>query len=51
MPKATHYTVVVIGTGFGGTMTAIPIAREIVRRNKGESILMLERAGQGSFNV
>ena len=43
MPKATHYTVVVIGTGFGGTMTALPIAREIVRRNKGESILMLER--------
>lgn len=43
MPKATHYTVVVIGTGFGGTMTALPIAREMVRRNKGESILMLER--------
>src|SRR6267142_1966647 len=43
MPTATHFTVVVIGTGFGGTMTALPIAREIVRRNKGESILMLER--------
>lgn len=43
MPKAGHYTVVVIGTGFGGTMTALPIAREFVRRNKGETILMLER--------
>src|SRR5216684_4426235 len=43
MPKATHYKVVVIGTGFGGTMTALPIAREIVRRNKSEKILMLER--------
>src|SRR6266436_3585089 len=43
MPKASHYTVVVIGTGFGGTMTALPIAREFVRRNKGETILMLER--------
>jgi cholesterol oxidase len=43
MPKATHYTVVVIGSGFGGTMTALPVAREIVRRNKGENVLMLER--------
>ena len=43
MPKAGHYTVVVIGTGFGGTMTALPIAREFVGRNKGETILMLER--------
>ncbi len=43
MPEASHYTVVVIGTGFGGTMTALPIAREFVRRNKGETILMLER--------
>ncbi len=43
MPNATHYTVVVIGTGFGGTMTALPIARAIVARNKGENILMLER--------
>jgi len=34
---------VVIGTGFGGTMTALPVAREFVRRNKGETVLMLER--------
>lgn len=43
MPKATHYTVVVIGTGFGGVMTALPVARAITSRNKGETILMLER--------
>ena len=43
MPKAAHYSVVVIGTGFGGTMTALPVAREFVRRNKGETVLMLER--------
>ena len=43
MPKETHYTVVVIGTGFGGTMTALPMARAMVDRKKGEKILMLER--------
>ena len=43
MPNASHYTMVVIGTGFGGTMTALPVAREFVRRNKGETVLMLER--------
>ena len=43
MPKATHYTVVVIGTGFGGSMTALPIGRAIADRKKGEKILMLER--------
>src|SRR5229473_2616064 len=43
MPKSTHYTVVVIGTGFGGTMTALPLACEFVRRKKNETILMLER--------
>jgi choline dehydrogenase-like flavoprotein len=43
MPNASHYTMVVIGTGFGGTMTALPVTREFVRRNKGETVLMLER--------
>ncbi len=43
MPNASHYTMVVIGTGFGGTMTALPVAREFVRRSKGETVLMLER--------
>jgi len=41
--NATHYTAVVIGTGFGGCMTAIPLARKFVERGKGESVLMLER--------
>ncbi len=43
MSKSDHYTVVVLGTGFGGTMTALSLAREFTKRNKGESILMLER--------
>ena len=43
MPNANHYTVVVIGTGFGGTMTALPIARAFKQRKKGETVLMLER--------
>jgi choline dehydrogenase-like flavoprotein len=43
MPKAKHYNVVVIGTGFGGTMTALPIARAFKDRKKGETVLMLER--------
>ena len=53
MPKATHYKVVVIGTGFGGTMTALSIARAFTARaqdraKKGlkpetETVLMLER--------
>src|SRR5882672_2193308 len=43
MPKSDHYTVVVLGTGFGGTMTALSLAREFTKRNKGERILMLER--------
>ncbi len=43
MPKSGHYTVVVLGTGFGGTMTALSLARKFAKRNKGETILMLER--------
>ena len=39
----THYTAVVIGSGFGGTMTALPLARAFSARGKGESLLMLER--------
>src|SRR6266567_71670 len=38
-----RFTVVVVGSGFGATMTAIPIAREFQRRGKGETVLMLER--------
>jgi choline dehydrogenase-like flavoprotein len=38
-----NYTVVVIGTGFGGCMTTLPLAKRFKERNKGETILMLER--------
>src|SRR5882724_10846394 len=37
------YTTVVIGTGFGACMTALPLARTFKARNKGETVLMLER--------
>lgn len=38
-----HYRAVVIGSGFGGTMVALPLAQEFKRRGKGEKLLMLER--------
>lgn len=41
--QVRHYTVVVIGTGFGGAMTALPLARKFVERKQGEKVLMLER--------
>jgi choline dehydrogenase-like flavoprotein len=42
--ETSHYTVVVIGSGFGGTMTALRLADEF-KENRGdkENILMLER--------
>ena len=43
MPKFEHYDVVVIGTGFGGTMTGLALAREFQKRKKSEKLLMLER--------
>src|SRR5919199_4153173 len=50
MTDAPHYPIVVIGTGFGGTMTALSLARELKKRNEQEpdeakkkKILMLER--------
>lgn len=43
MAETKHYNVVVIGSGFGGTMTGLALAREFARRKKGETILMLER--------
>jgi choline dehydrogenase-like flavoprotein len=36
------HTVVIIGTGFGGCMTGIPLAQAFKDRNRGEDILMLE---------
>ena len=44
-PASADYTVVVIGSGFGGTMTALSIARALENRSKGEKMLMLERGG------
>ncbi|HEX8180790.1 MAG TPA: GMC family oxidoreductase [Pyrinomonadaceae bacterium] len=47
--NTNHHRVVIIGTGFGGTMTAIPLAAKFKERNQGkppeawETILMLER--------
>src|SRR5215211_616050 len=38
-----HYDAVVIGSGFGGTMTALPLAQEFKRRGQGEKTLILER--------
>ena len=40
---ARHYSAVVIGSGFGGTMTALPLALAFRDRGKGEDVLMLER--------
>ena len=38
-----HHTAVVIGSGFGGTMTALSLAREFKARDRGETLRMLER--------
>ena len=43
MSEPQHFNAVVIGSGFGGTMTALPLAREFKKRGLGESILILER--------
>src|SRR5215210_8450299 len=44
MSSATFdHDVVVVGTGFGGSMTALTLARAFKDRGQGESILMLER--------
>jgi cation diffusion facilitator CzcD-associated flavoprotein CzcO len=37
------YKVVVIGSGFGGALTALAIARECVKRGKNEKVRILER--------
>jgi choline dehydrogenase-like flavoprotein len=38
-----HYNVIVIGSGFGGSITALTLARHFQKRAKGESVLILER--------
>src|ERR1043166_5024882 len=42
-PNKHDYTVIVIGTGFGACMTALPLARAFKARHNGATILMLER--------
>ena len=41
--ETSRYKVVVIGSGFGGTMTALPLAERFKKRRKGEKVLILER--------
>ncbi len=41
MARKHDHAVIIIGSGFGGTMTALPVARALKRRN--ETVLMLER--------
>lgn len=41
--EAKHYAAVVIGSGFGGSMTAIPLADAFKTRGANERVLMLER--------
>src|SRR5881396_3016383 len=43
MDAQRHFTAVVIGSGFGATMTALPLAKKFLERAKGETILMIER--------
>ena len=38
-----HFNVIVVGTGFGGSMTALTLARHFKKRGKKENVLMLER--------
>jgi len=42
-PTEPRHKFVVIGSGFGGSMTALSLARALQRRDKAESVLMLER--------
>src|SRR6266446_6903171 len=38
-----RHKIVIIGSGFGGTMAGLSLARALHARKKGESILILER--------
>lgn len=48
MLPPSHYDAVVIGSGFGGTMTALPLAQAFKTRGRGGKLLMLERGPGGS---
>lgn len=41
--QGDHYNVVVIGSGFGGSMAGLTVARALQARGRGENLLMLER--------
>jgi choline dehydrogenase-like flavoprotein len=41
--EVPRYAVVVVGSGFGGTLSALTLAREFQKRNRGEKVLVLER--------
>jgi len=44
MDSAKDYTVMVIGTGFGGSMTALSLAHKLKEeKRKDVNVLMLER--------
>ena len=43
MNDAPRFPVVVVGSGFGGTLSALTLAREFARQNRGEKVVMLER--------
>jgi cholesterol oxidase len=43
MASEPEYAAVVIGTGFGGTLPALTLARAFQKRARGEKVLMLER--------
>ncbi len=42
-PGPPQFEVAVIGSGFGGTTTALTLARRFKRRKRGEKVLILER--------
>ena len=41
--STSHFDVVVIGSGFGGSITALTLARQFRKRAKNECVLILER--------
>src|SRR5216683_7162038 len=49
--KDEHFDVVVIGSGFGGSLSALTLAKRFKERNKGERVLILERGAWWSTPV
>lgn len=42
-PTAPRHKVVIIGSGFGGSMTGLALARALKERKQGETVMILER--------